>query len=113
MGYAESYQNFGPAAQVSIASADNKRGTPFVVLKNYPQFDEKREGKYAISLLDVYECIEGELAPCDCLLTSPVCSGEGCIFGGLPASAGRQFREYLSKTRINQLTHLFCLKDKT
>ena len=55
MGYAESYQNFGPAAQVSVAGGDNQRGTPFVVLKNYPQFDEKRDGKYAINLLDVQQ----------------------------------------------------------
>lgn len=53
MGYAESYQNFGPAAQVNIDSGDHKHGTPFIVFKNYPQFDEKRGGKYAISLLNV------------------------------------------------------------
>ena len=48
MGYAESYQSFGPAAQVSIDT-----GTPFIVFKNYPQFDEKRGGAYAISLVNV------------------------------------------------------------
>lgn len=53
MGYAESYQNFGPAAQVNIDTGDHQHGTPFIVFKNYPQFDEKRGGKYAISLLDV------------------------------------------------------------
>jgi cytochrome c biogenesis protein len=53
VGYAESYQNFGPAAQVNIDAGDQKQGTPFIVFKNYPQFDEKRGGKYAISLLNV------------------------------------------------------------
>jgi len=53
MGYAESYQNFGPAAQVNIDAGDHKHGTPFIDFKNYPQFDEKRGGKYAISLLNV------------------------------------------------------------
>ena len=47
MGYAESYQNFGPAAQIKIDT-----GTPFIVFKNYPQFDEKRGGAYSISLLE-------------------------------------------------------------
>ena len=33
MGYAESYQNFGPAAQVNIDAGDNKHGTPFIVFQ--------------------------------------------------------------------------------
>jgi cytochrome c biogenesis protein len=53
MGYAESYQNFGPAAQVNIATGDQKLGTPFIVFQNYPQFDEKRGGDYSISLIGV------------------------------------------------------------
>jgi len=55
MGYAESYQSFGPAAQVNIDSGDHAHGTPFIVFKNYPQFDEKRGGAYAISLIDVQQ----------------------------------------------------------
>jgi cytochrome c biogenesis protein len=55
MGYAESYQNFGPAAQVNVDSGDHAHGTPFIVFKNYPQFDEKRGGKYAISLIDAQQ----------------------------------------------------------
>jgi len=51
MGYAENYQSFGPAAQVNIDTGDHKHGTPFIVLKNFPQFDEKRGGTYAITLL--------------------------------------------------------------
>jgi cytochrome c biogenesis protein len=52
MGYAESYQNFGPAAQVSIDAGNEQHGKPFVVFKNYPQFDAKRGGAYAVTLLD-------------------------------------------------------------
>jgi cytochrome c biogenesis protein len=55
MGYAESYQNFGPAAQVSLDSGDHKHGTPFIVFQNYPQFDEKRGGDFAITLLGVQQ----------------------------------------------------------
>ena len=55
MGYAESYQTFGPAAQVNIDTGDHKHGTPFIVFKDYPQFDEKRGGTYAISLIDVQQ----------------------------------------------------------
>jgi cytochrome c biogenesis protein len=51
MGYAESYENFGPAARVSIDSGNHQHGTPFIVLQNYPQFDAKRGGSYGVSLL--------------------------------------------------------------
>ena len=47
LGYAESYENFGPAAQVKIGI-----GRPFIVMKNYPQFDEKRGGAYSVTLLE-------------------------------------------------------------
>ena len=55
MGYAENYQTFGPAAQVSIDSGNHEHGTPFIVFKNFPQFDEKRGGNYVISLLDAQQ----------------------------------------------------------
>ncbi len=55
MGYAESYQNFGPAAQVSIDSGDHKHGNPFIVFQNYPQFDERRAGEYIVTLLGVQQ----------------------------------------------------------
>ncbi|MEJ2492564.1 MAG: cytochrome c biogenesis protein ResB [Desulfuromonadales bacterium] len=53
MGYAPSYQNFGPAAQVSIDAGDHQHGRPFIVFQNFPQFDEKRGGAYAVTLLGV------------------------------------------------------------
>jgi Rrf2 family protein len=61
----------------------------------------------AISLLEVYECMEGKLPEYDCLLGSHVCSGSGCIFGGFPATVTRQLRDYLDRTRISDLTHLW------
>jgi len=51
MGYAESYENFGPAAQVNIDMGDHQHGKPFVVLQNYPDFDTKRGGAFAVTLL--------------------------------------------------------------
>jgi cytochrome c biogenesis protein len=55
LGYADNYQNFGPAAQVNIDSGDHQHGTPFIVLQKYPQFDEKRGGKYAVTLIDAQQ----------------------------------------------------------
>lgn len=65
----------------------------------------------SIKLLNVYECIEGEVPVCDCLLASPVCSGEGCIFGDLPAEMSAQFRDYLAKTKITDFKHLWPTKE--
>jgi Rrf2 family protein len=65
----------------------------------------------SIKLLRVYECIEGEVPICECLLASPVCSGDGCIFGNLPAQMGAQFRDYLAKTRITDFEHLWPRKE--
>ena len=53
MGYAEDYQSFGPAAQVNISTGNHQHGTPFLVFKNFPQFDERRGGDYGVTLLGV------------------------------------------------------------
>ena len=56
-----------------------------------------------ISLLDVYEAIEGPLKETNCLLGRPVCNGESCIFGDLLKTIDRQAREYLSEKRLSDL----------
>ncbi len=57
-----------------------------------------------ITLLDVYESIEGTLVPCECLLSVPVCEGNGCILGGILETVDKQIREYMAKTRLSDLT---------
>jgi len=52
MGYASNYQNFGPAAQVSVRMDSGQRGNPFIILQNHPQFDERRGGPFIVSLLE-------------------------------------------------------------
>ena len=52
MGYASNYQNFGPAAQVSVQMDSGRRGNPFIILQNHPQFDERRGGPFIVSLLE-------------------------------------------------------------
>ena len=56
-----------------------------------------------ITLLDVYESIEGPLVSCDCLLGVPVCGDGGCILGDLLVTVNRQVREYLAGTRLSEL----------
>jgi Rrf2 family protein len=57
-----------------------------------------------IALLDVYQAIEGRLAPSPCLLGHPVCAGRKCIMGSLVRSVNRQISDHLSRTTLSELT---------
>ncbi len=46
---------FGPAARIHVNTPDGRHGTPFMVLKNFPDFDVKRGGKFSFSLIDYNE----------------------------------------------------------
>jgi cytochrome c biogenesis protein len=50
--YAQNYDQFGPAVQMHVNTPDGKHGNPFIVLQNFPEFDERRGGKYIFTLLD-------------------------------------------------------------
>ena len=56
-----------------------------------------------ITLLKVYETVEGPLRESHCLFQTPVCDGTGCIMGDLLARTQQQVRSYLSKTRLADL----------
>ena len=60
-----------------------------------------------ISLLELYETIEGPLADTVCLLGQPVCRGKECILGGLLETVNRQAREYLAGTTLSDLTDVY------
>jgi Rrf2 family protein len=59
-----------------------------------------------ITLLEVYETIEGPLAMGSCLLGSPVCGGEKCIFGGLLRMINKRMKDYLAQTRLPELGYI-------
>ena len=59
--------------------------------------------KNDVSLLDIYEAIEGSLGDARCLFTTPVCSGEDCILGDLLSSVNSQVRQYFSSTSLSDL----------
>jgi Rrf2 family protein len=56
-----------------------------------------------VTMLDVYEVIEGPYEIRECLLDKEVCGTQGCLFGGLLRKAGEEFRELLTRTRISDL----------
>lgn len=60
-----------------------------------------------VTLVDVYESIEGPLVPSKCLLGTQICGGEKCILGGLLETVDKQVREYLAGTRLSELTSVY------
>ena len=69
-------------------------------------FKLERPG-HKITLLEVYEAIEGPLTPGDCLFGTPICDGEKCIMGGLLEAVDKQVREYLAGTRLSELADVY------
>ncbi|MDX9719548.1 MAG: Rrf2 family transcriptional regulator [Myxococcota bacterium] len=57
----------------------------------------------AITLLDVYEAIDGPVRQNTCLLGREDCPMHGCIMGGLVASLSNQLRAFLSQTSLATL----------
>ena len=60
-----------------------------------------------ISLLSVYQAIEGKLSGSKCLMGKPVCDGKRCIMGGLLGTVDTWFRAYLSGTKLSQLAGVY------
>ena len=65
-----------------------------------------------ITLLDVYEAIDGPLVPNNCLLGTRICGGERCILGDLLETVDSQVREYLATTRLHELTSIYLPNDR-
>lgn len=65
-----------------------------------------------ITLLDVYEAIDGPLVPNNCLLGTPICGGERCILGDLLETVGGQVGEYLATTTLPELTSIYLSKTR-
>lgn len=59
-----------------------------------------------VTLLDVYEAIEGPQAPKKCLLTTPRCCGE-CVFADFTASVNEMFARRLRSLKLSDVTGTF------
>jgi Rrf2 family protein len=56
-----------------------------------------------VSLLDIYEAIEGPLPTATCLLKHPVCNGK-CLLGGLTNEMNQRVHEALSGTTLAEFS---------
>ncbi len=61
----------------------------------------------SVTLLEVYEAIEGPLVATQCLLGTRICNGKRCILGDLLTTVDGQVREYLATTRLAELTSVY------
>jgi len=63
-----------------------------------------------ISLLEIYECIEGPLEETKCLLDQPICGGGKCIFGELLNKVDQEARDYLSGRKLSDSPRVLGVK---
>lgn len=61
-----------------------------------------------IALREVYEAVEGPLAPLECLFGKPVCLGKRCIFGSALEEVDRTLRKWLTNTKLSDVAHVFA-----
>lgn len=56
-----------------------------------------------ITLLDIYESVEGPLKLDDCLIGTEICGGKSCIFDDLLHDVNEQFKDYLENTTVERI----------
>jgi Rrf2 family protein len=54
-----------------------------------------------ISLLNIYESIEGEIVETSCPLDRSICAFDKCLMGGIIFDLTFQFKEYLTKQKLS------------
>mgnify|MGYP000322706548 CR=1 FL=1 len=59
-------------------------------------------GPDEVTLLDVYEAIEGPITPPACLLNKPICDG-CCAVGGVIRRMNEELRDQLASTSLTRL----------
>ena len=59
-----------------------------------------------ICMLEVFEAIEGHLETRKCLLLTPLCNEEHCIFGSMLPEVTKQIRDYLANTMLSDIEYV-------
>ena len=57
-----------------------------------------------ISLLDIFEAMEGPYSINACLFADPRCRGKGCILDGLLVNLDNAAKNYLAKTTLSEFS---------
>ncbi len=56
-----------------------------------------------LTLLDIYEAIDGPLSLSNCILKNRICNGSSCILGGILEILNREFKNQISETKLNDV----------
>jgi len=90
------------ASEAHLAKVLQRLGKAGLVQSTRGRCGGFRLGKPAdeITLLDIYESIEGPLEAADCLIGDPICRGDNCLLGGLLDSINDQVSTYLERTHL-------------
>jgi len=67
----------------------------------------------AITMLEVFEAIEGPLVPHTCLFRQKVCDGAECILGDCLTRASESLKTRLTRTRVADLVSMFPRRART
>ena len=65
---------------------------------------DRPEGE--ITLLDVYESVEGPLNLGDCLIGTQICGGKSCVFDSLIHDVNDRFKDYLENTTVERIKNV-------
>lgn len=55
-----------------------------------------------ITLLEIYEAIEGKIEITNCPMNNPVCPFDRCLMGNIVSKLTAEFRDHLSNQRISE-----------
>ena len=61
----------------------------------------------SVSLIEVFEAIEGPIKPVECFFSEPICEGGSCALGKVIADVNRTFYEYLSERNLEDISTVF------
>ena len=101
--------NAGKLAEVTLFSRNHLAKVLHILVRhNYLSslrgphggFELKRDPK-DISLMEIYELMEGELESFQCAITCSNCYFDECLFGNHPHRFSGEFRDYLQGKSIN------------
>ena len=57
----------------------------------------------SMSLLQIFEAVEGPYQPLGCLLQKQICTGECCLLGGMLQKMSREIYEQLKSTTLREV----------
>ena len=65
-----------------------------------------------VTLLEIYEAIDGPLEEQHCLLGKPACNGKTCVMQGLMSKLHQELHGYFKKTTLDALANAIEIGDE-